>query len=193
MNAELELLPAPSVANPQLFCNKPDLVAEYVSLSDGEDVLHATRPPNLGITHEKAEHRLILYLKLEGFSNREVAARTGYTESWVSQVTRQPWFQKRLLVELNANGRTGLTEYLQVQVNDSFVKIVELRDGAKSETVQAACAMNIIDRVLGKPVQRSEVKMETSRKVDQVEDIRAAVDVLNAREKELLLKLEKYV
>jgi hypothetical protein len=193
MNAELELLPAPSVANKQLFQNQPELVAEYVSLSDGEDVLHATRPPNLGITHEKAEHRLILYLKLEGFSNREVAARTGYTESWVSQVTRQPWFQKRLLVELNTNGRTGLTEYLKVQVEDSFVKIVELRDGAKSETVQAACAMNIIDRVLGKPVQRSEVKMETSRKVDQVEDIRAAVDALNEREKELLVKLEKYV
>lgn len=190
--SELELLPPPAAQNRQLFGACPDLVREMTELSADPNGLHGQRPPNLGITHEKPEHRLVLFLKLQGLSNGEVAERSGYTEPWVSQITRQPWFQRRLLEELKLSGRSQMTEYLKVQVTDSFVKLAELRDNAKSETVQAACAMNFIDRVLGKPVQRSEVTMETTHRVDKVETLSAAIIDLEAKEKELTEKLQRY-
>jgi hypothetical protein len=127
-------------------------------------------------------------------SNAEVARRSGYTQAWVSQIVRQPWFQKRLLSELRATGREGMVDFLRVQLDDSFLRLVELRDNAKSEQVQAVCAMNIIDRVLGKPVQRSEVTLEsTTRKVDRVESIREELTTLEAQERELQERLGKHV
>jgi hypothetical protein len=177
----VEIVGAPAPSNPQLFKNNSGLVDEYLQLTSNTDSLHGSRPPNLGINHEKPEHRLVLFFKLEGYSNREVAEKTGYTESWISQLTRQPWFQKRLINELNVQGKTGMLDYLRVQVADSFLKLVDLRDNAESEQVQVTCAINILDRALGKPVQRSEVTMETSKKVEKVEGLAESLKSLQKK------------
>src|SRR5882724_4879245 len=68
------------------------------------DALYNSSEPSFAVLHEKPEHRIIVYLKGQGLSNTEIAKRCGYTNGWVSQVTRQPWFRLRLVQELKEAG-----------------------------------------------------------------------------------------
>jgi len=86
-------------------------------LSDG---LHGRRDPNIPIIHEKPEHRLILILKLKGFSNREIAKEMGYTEAWVSQVTRQSWFQSMLVDKMAEAGDKVLDRLIALEGKNSL-------------------------------------------------------------------------
>lgn len=180
----------PNPSNPQLFANNPDLVSEYASLQTNGEALHGQRPPNLAITHEKPEHYIIVFLKANGYSNREVAAKTGYSEPWVSQICRQPWFLKKLMLELRTAGRDATSKFLEVQKDDSLIKLVVLRDGAKSEAVQLAATNSLLDRFLGKPVQKTEVKLEgTANVVHRHEELREELSDLDRREAALRTQL----
>lgn len=158
-----------------------------LALLESEDRFHNTKLPNLAIIHEKPEHRIIVYLKAEGHTNREIAAKMGYSEAHVSQITRQIWFQRRLIQELKTTGRDNLNSFLKVQAEESLMTLVHLRDHAKSEQVRVASAVNLLDRFLGKPVQRSEVKLETSKgAVERAEDIDTEMRLLREEERKLL-------
>lgn len=188
---EYTLLPLTSPADQpksQAFQDNRELVKEYQELAASGEAPHGYRPPNLACTFEKPEHRLLLYLKAQGYSNREVAQKTGYTEAWVSQITRQPWFLKRLLTEVRAAGREGLQKFMQVQAEESLYKVVQLRETAKSEVVQLGAAINLLDRFFGKPIQRTEVKMETTQVTKKYENLQAELADLEAQERELLAK-----
>lgn len=110
------------------------------------------RPPNFAIINEKAEHRLIVYLKARGMSNREVAQRTGYSEPWVSQIVRQPWFRLRIVQELKEAGLDKVAQILEASAVDSIFTLLEIRDDEKApRAVRRACADSLLDRWLGKP------------------------------------------
>jgi transcriptional regulator with XRE-family HTH domain len=123
---------------------------------ESEDALFNSKDPNLVIRHEKPEHRIVIFLKAQGKSNREIAARTGMTEAWVSQILRQPWARARLLTEIREAGRDGVNELLKGAVADSILKVIEIRDTAEKESDQLSAAKDILDRFLGKPTQRVE-------------------------------------
>lgn len=110
--------------------------------------------PNLAIIHEKPEHRLIVYLKAQGHSNKEIADRTGYTQPWVSQLTRQPWFRLRLVQELKEAGVDAIESVLKSTALDSVFTLIDLRDDVSApKAVRSACANSLLDRFRGKPVQ----------------------------------------
>jgi len=109
-------------------------------------------PPNFAIINEKPEHRLIVYLKARGMSNREVAAKTGYSEPWISQICRQPWFRLRLVTELKEAGLDKVAKLLESAAVDSIFTILEIRDDETApKAVRRACADSLLDRWLGKP------------------------------------------
>jgi hypothetical protein len=121
-------------------------------------------------------------------SNREIATQTGYTEPWISQVTRQPWFQERLIAALgNAEGEV-LDEIVKVEAKNSMYKLVELRDTAKSEDVQARCAIEILNRHLGKPVQRTENQSNVFHVTTKLEDLDRQLREVEEEEKEILTR-----
>lgn len=173
--------------NTQLYKNSPfpGSAIEEEALK-GENALFGARMPNFAIIHEKPEHRLVLLMKLDGYSNNEIAKKMEMTPSWVSQVTRQPWFQKRLMAALHEAGRETIGAFIQAEAENSILKLVELRDTAVSEQVQATCARDILDRAFGKPVQRTEVKMEVKKTEERVGEIEEELKRLEAAEKELV-------
>lgn len=180
--------------NRQLFKNNEAAVDEYLKMVAEGDVLHGQRPPNQAIVHEKPEHFVIVFLKAKGHSNREVAEKTGYTEAWVSQICRQPWFMKKLMQELRTAGRSGVQEFLDSTVEDTLIKLVQLRDGAKTEAVQLAAAVDLANRALGKPIQRTiEIKVPAKGVIDRYESMQHELDELKTRESELEEKLRKAV
>lgn len=180
--------------NPQLFKNNPAAVDEFLDMVANGDGLHGQRPPNQVIEHEKPEHYVIVFLKAKGHSNREIAEKTGYKEAWVSQICRQPWFLKRLMGELRASGRNDVQGFLDSTIEDTLLKLVQLRDGAKTETVQLAAAVDLANRALGKPIQRSiEINVPAKSVVDRYESMQQELDELKTREGELEEKLRKAV
>lgn len=129
--------------------------------------------PNFAIIHEKPEHRLIVYLKARGLSNREVAQKTGYTDSWVSQICRQPWFRLRLVQELKEAGMDKVAKLLESAALDSIFTILEIRDDVTApKAVRRACADSLLDRWLGKPtvhVEHEGVRLPSSPELAAVE------------------------
>jgi hypothetical protein len=164
-----------------LFENHPELSSDFEQ--DKENELYNSQNPNLAILHERPWHRAVAYLVSQGATNREVAARFGKTEAWISQLTRQPWFQERVTRELKEAGVDQITALLKAETLPSIMKVVGLRDNAKSEAVQLSAAFNLIDRFCGKPTQKVESKatVDISATVEHVETIDRETAIIEAQ------------
>ena len=148
--------------NPQLFVG-----SEFEHMQPEDDFFNA-KDPNLRIQSERPQHRLILFLKARGHNNREIAQAVGMSESWISQVLRQPWARERLAAELNAAGRDELSNLIETAAKDSLYKLVELRDDEETpKAVAANVSTYLVDRFLGKPKQSIEQKVG---QLDQLTD-----------------------
>lgn len=162
-------------------------LSDYTLLAEVESTppLHNAKPANVEVAREKPEHRVIMYMKLQGWSNREIARKLGYTDAWISQVTRQEWFRHRLLEEMKNSGRTEFVSVLQGEAVNSIDTLILMRDTAASETVRVMCAKDILDRCYGKAVQRVEQKVEFTEKVNEVERLNEEIAEL---ERELAVR-----
>lgn len=167
------------VGNPQAWQNNPHIQEIQPEITD--DFFNA-KDPNLVVKHESPLHRMMCYLKAQGLSNREIALRTGKSESWVSQVLRQPWARSRISEEMKAAGRDALETIITAAAEDSVYKLIELRDEAKQQNVQLAAANALLDRFLGKPTQKVESEVKTTI---QSTDVAELQNELAAAEAEL--------
>lgn len=137
------------------------------------EAFYGDRDPNFSIDHEQPIHRLMVVMRSEGKSYTEIAAATGYSKTWVSEICRQPWFKLRLVSRLHEVGIDVLQTTLKAAATDSVFKLIELRDGEKTPAavVKAACD-SLLDRFLGKPVAKVETthlktpSSEETRKID---------------------------
>ncbi len=112
--------------------------------------------PGWAVKKEQPLHRIVILLKAQGKSNREIAEIVGYTAAWVGQVLVQPWARLKLLDVINEAGKDPVYELLRGEVTNSVFKIIEVRDTADEKNVQLAAANSLLDRFLGKPTQRVE-------------------------------------
>jgi len=149
-------------SSPQLLNNNNDYSNDPVFEAERTDPDRLfeqarTNPPNFSIIREKPEHRIVVYLKAQGLSNKEIAERTGYTNAWVGQVCRQPWFRLKLVQELKEAGIDQVNAVLKASALDSVFTLVDLRDDVTApKAVRKSCADSLLDRYLGKAVQRVE-------------------------------------
>lgn len=147
---------APRV-NRQLYSNSPlsgsDVEQDY---ENNPDALFNSKEPNLAVKHEKPEHRIVLFLKAQGLSNREISERTGYTQPWISQLLRQPWARERLIKEISSQGRDAVSEVIKAAAEDSVWTLIDVRDTAPRPSDKLAAANSLLDRFLGKPTQKVE-------------------------------------
>lgn len=172
--------------NQQTIENNPMAQALVEQYASDPDALHNPKAPNLVIQHESPIHRLILLYRSKGMSHREIARQLGKSESWISQVCRQPWFQQRLVHMLAEAGGEIIDQIVRVEATNSIFKLVELRDNAKSESVQADCAKEIIYQLLGKPVQRVQTQSTVVQVAAKLEDLDKELRVVEEEEKRLL-------
>lgn len=132
------------------------------------------RPKSYGvIEREQPEHRTMLYLAAAGHDAREIAGITGYSYQQVRKVMSQDWFQRQYTSLLLESGKSAVDELLNLEAAASVNKLIFLRDEAKSEAVQYQASVNLLDRIMGKPIQKSEVTVtrDPSKAADTIEKL----------------------
>jgi hypothetical protein len=170
--------------SPQLFDNNPLSSDAVVSAeaTDPDRLFQASEvnPPNFAVLSEKPEHRIIIYLKAQGLSNKEIAERTGYTQSWVCQICRQPWFRLRLVHELHEAGVDAVQTVLKATALDSVFTLIDIRDDPTTpKAVRSQNCERLLDRYFGKPTQRVESddkRMPSSPEIAQLNSELAQID-----------------
>jgi hypothetical protein len=126
------------------------------------DALFANTRSHVVLKKEKPEHRIMLWMRLQGHKPQEIATALRCTKQTVYNVQGQPWFKEafvRLSTEL---GKDAAETFLRGEELPTYLKLVELRDGAESEAVQLSASNALLDRIRGKPVARVETKTESS-------------------------------
>lgn len=152
-----ELAKREGVELPADFCSSEPVSPELVSEADNWVVtmpMFNPAAPGYLLKRERPEHRVIIYLKCQGLTYREIARKVGWTGAGVSNVCRQPWAQKIILSEITKAGRDQVEAILNTEDVNSLMKLVELRDDPNvvAET-QRKCATDILDRKYGRPNQ----------------------------------------
>jgi hypothetical protein len=119
-----------------------------------EQPLFNARQPAYELKSEKPEHRIVIFLKAQGHSQKEIAALTGMTVPAISYITAQPWAQAMILQEIAQAGRGEVEVLLQGAAADSIRKLIELRDDSDApKEVQRKASNDLLDRHFGKPTQ----------------------------------------
>lgn len=158
--------------NKQLWENSP-LAALFAEKGiDDKGGFFNPLDPSFAILHESPKHRLIIWLRAQGKTLKEIAELTNTTLSWVSQVCRQPWARERMRQEIDALGKNIVKTMIE---NDAPEAQQILGDIMRDETVKpatrAACAMDILDRAIGKPKQEIESHTSVTMTPDNVEEL----------------------
>jgi predicted transcriptional regulator len=149
--------------------NRPAISAPSCSIIEPDSSAIQGRPPYYTIKHERGEHRVICFLKAQGFSNKEIADQVGFTPVAVSNILRQPRAQQIVAEEIARAGRPEVETLLQGATADAVRTLIEINanDAAKSSD-RIAAANSLIDRVLGKPKQ--SLDLTTTKRADQLSD-----------------------
>lgn len=151
-----------------------------------KSVAHGTSDPRVAIMEEKPEHRVILLLKFKGFSNKEIAEETGYTPLWVGEVVRQPWFKLRLSELFSVAEAGAVDDILTMQAGPSLLKLIDLRDNAKSEDIQFRSASEILNRRFGKAPQKVEVTGQMSHVIGTLDQINEQLQAIELEKTALM-------
>lgn len=130
--------------------------------SDEVDALFGNRPHYWAIKRETPTHRMILWMTLQGNKTKEIATALRISNHTVLKIQKQPWFQDAFCKLSKEMGKDMVRTFLEGQVQDALVRVVELAQGADSDAVKLAANKELLDRFLGKPVIRAEVKEEKS-------------------------------
>src|ERR1043165_1540052 len=164
-----------------------ELFAERGPVEPGETFFNQ-RTPNLGVLHEKVEHRLILLCKLRGMSNREIAMESGYSEPWISQLLRQPWAVAMMARLTTETGVEAIQKILESEAVPSIMRLVELRDDPEvPATVARSACDSLLDRYLGKPTQHVDVVQTSGQATaETIAEVDKELEALKAEEKNLM-------
>lgn len=151
------------------------------------DQLHGTRPPQWEVTVEQPWHRIAAYLFSTGCTScTQVAEILGDVNTkTVRNLLRQKWFQERVTKLLAENGGKDIMALLRAEQFNSLIVMIDIRDDAKAPpVVRMNVCKDILDRTLGKPIQRVE-NVESPTSDDPVAEARRLQeDIARSRERE---------
>jgi hypothetical protein len=156
------------VSSPEGTKREAAIEAGYINGDAGSklppdvDALFGATKSYFQFKREKFEHRLMLWYKLQGYSNVEVSRILGYSAQAVSAATKQPWFQEAFCKLAAEMGKDAITTFLEGEILPAIQRTAELAKSADSDAVRLAANRELMDRFLGK----STVKIETKGTVD---------------------------
>jgi hypothetical protein len=136
----------------------PSLTPINVSPYSDIDGLFGDKPGYQSIKSEKPEHRLMLWLKLQGHNAKEIATITGYTPEHVRTVCKQPWFREAFCRISTEQGQDAVQTFLEGHVVEACEGLVDLGQHASTDSVKLSAWSTILDRVRGKPAVKIETK-----------------------------------
>lgn len=131
------------------------------------DALFANTRSHTVLKKERPEHRLMLWMRLQGHKPKEIATALRCTPQTVYNVCGQPWFKEAFVRLSSELGKDVAETFLRGEELPSYMKLVEIRDNENAPYhVQAAAANAILDRIRGKPIAKSEMKVTSTSTVD---------------------------
>ena len=149
--------------------NKKALLDQYL----GSDFTGTA--PTVTILEQKPVHTTMAYLLAAGRTRMEIAGVLNLSLASISQIVRQPWFQKQLKEITEANGKDMVKSFLEGEVLPSLEVLRTIRDDSSQKGPTRVMASNsILDRFLGKPMVHVESKTNlnihtAAESVEQVE------------------------
>jgi hypothetical protein len=126
---------------------------------------------------ERPVHRSMATLAVLGYTNKEIAERTGYSAVAVGLILRQPFAQDWMARELDRRGGNRIEQMLSREAAACVETLVELRDDPDvPAAVRRGSSTDILDRVFGKPVTRVETISANLGDLDAVRRERRMVE-----------------
>jgi hypothetical protein len=159
--------------------------AEAKELSRGLQAIRGVRfrgsapiaPTGWVIEKEAPWHLSAAYMYAMGSCNREITDAHDKSPRAVSNLFHQPFFQQRVTTIMAENRRDVMDLFKAERIN-SLATLIEIRDNPETPaSVRAMCCKDILDRSLGKAVQRIEAVGEVTSldPVAEVERLEAEV------------------
>lgn len=136
---------------------------DYGIAIDGDvDSLFANTKSGVVIKKEKPEHRIMLWMRLQGHRPKDIASALGCSYQTVLNVSGQEWFKDAFVRLAGELGKDAAETFLRGEEIPTLTTLIELRDGAKNEGVRLAASNSLLDRIRGKPTVRVETKSQSS-------------------------------
>lgn len=130
--------------------------------SDGPDALFGHSKFTTQLKRERPEHRLMLWMRLQGKKPKDIAAALDVHINTVHKAISQEWFRDMFVKLSSELGKDAAETFLRGEEIPTYMKLVELRDSAESEAVQKSACDAILDRIRGKPTVKVETKSEAT-------------------------------
>lgn len=116
--------------------------------------------PQVPLQKEQPEHRIMVVLRAQRKSVKEIAKLMNYSEVAVRNALHQPWAKELFVQIIKQNGENELKVRFELEAYESVETIAEIRDNPHApSSVRAACAFHFLDRHLGKPVTKGELEV----------------------------------
>lgn len=164
------------------------LVEELLSLGEPEesqpmrleDFSRARSPlmtkatPRHELQKEQPWHRTCAWMLAKGFTRREIAEAVDKTEATITLATQQGFMRQMvadIIAELNLQDESAFN-LLRAAQTSAAQTVISLASSASSETVKMRAAQEILDRVLGRPVQFVNTQ-KTNPKMDPKDEAEA--------------------
>jgi hypothetical protein len=139
-----------------------EAVAE--KFAGGEDGLYNDRNPHYLIKRQKPEHRIVILLKAQGNSNKEIAKITEMSPVAIANILKQPWARKQLLDEINAAGRNEVIQIFKGAAMDVASAVVDIVNDPEAKASDKISASHLIlDRLFGKATQPMDINLDGSK------------------------------
>lgn len=106
------------------------------------------------VQREKPFHRTIAYMFAEGKKAIEICEITGYSPFAISNLQKQPWFERTVLEMVEAHGGNRVQSFLDQKVMPALETLADvMEDEETSSRDKISAANSILDRKFGKPNQ----------------------------------------
>lgn len=121
--------------------------------------LHGKKPPVWDVLTEQPWHRLAAFLFCQGATTADISRELEVSPVTVGNLLRQTWFQEHVTKLMSEHGGKDIIALFKAEQFNSLCTLIEIRDSAKTPaTVRVKCATDILDRALGRAVQRIETQ-----------------------------------
>jgi hypothetical protein len=140
--------------------------------------------PFCEIQREAPWHKAAAVMYAMGANGRQLAQAFDKSEVWISNLIRQAWFLERVWAIMSEEGGIPAIEPFRAEQLSSLATLVEIRDNPKAPaSARVWCAKDILDRALGKPLQRVETAgaVTSEDPVAEVERLEAEVKRLRSQ------------
>jgi hypothetical protein len=139
-------------------------------------------PPRNSV--EKPIHRAIAIMTAQGMSLSEIVTNTGMAAVTISQLQKKPWFVDRVLT-IQSSKALRVEDRLQKMASVAAEELYRLCTTGKSERVRLSASTDILDRALGRAVQRTENYNASASELADLDMSEGELERLRDRYKEI--------